>query len=73
MKKRFHQIDFRHMFITGTEPKLVHCTRCAEEYMTTELVYGCREGETEYHPHCRTETCYGKFPQHIYPVEIVSA
>lgn len=72
MKQRFHQIDFRDSFSIGTESKLVHCTRCAEEYMATELVYGCRDGETEYHPYCRRDDCYGKYPQDIYPVETFS-
>ena len=72
MKEKFHQIDIGYNSPAGLEPSLVHCTRCADEYFTHELVYGCQNGDTEYFHYCRNDFCYGRFPHDIYQVEVYS-
>jgi len=44
----------------------VLCTRCGDEYMSGELVYGRRSKDDEYEFFCRNDNCYGRVDAGVY-------
>lgn len=77
MKEKFETIPGCHI-VPG---RIVHCTRCGSEYLSTSLVYGRKLGKHDRRTgdtvagwswFCANDACYGKSPQDIYPVTVES-
>jgi len=67
MKNKFSILIVRGQLHTPgmLNPPLL-CTRCGDEYTGDELVYGCRDGDSECQLFCRNDNCYGRYNAGVY-------
>lgn len=67
MKKKFAILTLHGQTIPpGSLATPVLCTRCGDEYISKELVYGYRDGDSECQLFCRNDNCYGRWNAGVY-------